>query len=131
MRIIALRSVEVMVVLIRFRCRVALRFHGYCEDGEKLLHAEESVPMYKKWGIRVLKDWPPYSADLNPQENVWGWAEPVLRKAEVDSDTLQIFKKPCPHRISYVVVLLHICWHGRGPKEHSAILSLHVICIAT
>ena len=53
----------------------------------------ESIAVYKKWNLRVLKDWPPYSPDLNPQENVWGWAGPVLRNAEANSDSFKLFKK--------------------------------------
>ena len=75
--------------------------------------------MYKKWGLRVLKKWPPYSADLNPQENVWGWAEPELRRAEANSDTLVTFKNPRPNLMSYFVMSARGCcqeldFHGHG-----------------
>ena len=33
----------------------------------------------------------PYSPDLNPQENVWSWAEKSLRRTEKKSDTFAIF----------------------------------------
>ena len=35
--------------------------------------------------------WP--APDLNPQENVWGWAEDRLRKTEKQQDTVASFKR--------------------------------------
>ena len=33
------------------------------------------------------------SPDLNPQENVWAWAEDYLRKSERKRDTVAVFKR--------------------------------------
>ena len=33
-----------------------------------------------------------YSPDLNPQENVWSWAEERLREIEKDTDTFNDFQ---------------------------------------
>jgi hypothetical protein len=55
-------------------------------DGEKLLHAPASKTAMKDNKITTLPNWPPYSPDINPQENVWGWAEDELRKIEDTTD---------------------------------------------
>ena len=44
-------------------------------------------------GIQVLKHWPPYSPDLNPQENVWPWIEKRLRQSEQKGGTFGVFKQ--------------------------------------
>ena len=45
-----------------------------------------------EFGVTVLPGWPSYSPDLNPQENVWSWAEPHLRSIELASDTFGDFQ---------------------------------------
>ncbi len=50
--------------------------------GEKLLHGPAAKAAMKEVGISVLPRWPKYSPDLNPQENIWAWAETRLRKNE-------------------------------------------------
>ena len=62
-------------------------------DGEPLLHCPEAKAMLKKYNITVLQGWPKYSPDMNPQENVWAWAEPALRKLEKPQDTFAKFQK--------------------------------------
>ena len=61
-------------------------------DGEALLHGPEAKAAMTECGISVLPGWPSYSPDLNPQENVWSWAEDRLRDIEVDTDTFGQFQ---------------------------------------
>ena len=62
-------------------------------DGEKLMHTDAARAAMKEEGLRPLTNWPPESPDLNPQENVWAWAEPQLRKAEAKTDSIKKFKQ--------------------------------------
>ncbi len=62
-------------------------------DGEPLLHGDEAKAAMADAGISVLPDWPKYSPELNPQENVWAWAENELRELESDDDSFEEFKK--------------------------------------
>jgi len=62
-------------------------------DGEPLLHSPEAKAMMKKYNITALPGWPKYSPDLNPQENVWAWCEPELRKLEKPRDNFAKFEK--------------------------------------
>ena len=62
-------------------------------DGEPLLHAPEAAEAMAELGIQVLPNWPGYSPDLNPQENVWPWIEKHVRKAERKGDTFGVFRR--------------------------------------
>ena len=62
-------------------------------DGETIMHTEEANAAMRDCGVRLLSPWPAHSPDLNPQENVWGWAEKQLRKHEQRTDTFTVFKR--------------------------------------
>ena len=61
-------------------------------DSEPLLHAAPAREAMAQFGIEVLPDWPKYSPDLNPQENVWGWVEQALRESEEKADSYARFR---------------------------------------
>ena len=62
-------------------------------DGEKVFRTPEAKAAMASAGISLLKDWPGYSPDLNPKENVWAWAEPAIRKKEVAKDSFEDFQQ--------------------------------------
>ena len=62
-------------------------------DGEYLLHGPAAKVAMQVGGITVFPKWPGYSPDLNPQENVWAWAEPDLRENEKLRDTFEVFQE--------------------------------------
>ena len=62
-------------------------------DNEKIMHTELAQAMHKKHGIKVLKNWPARSPDLNPQENVWPGVENKLRREAPKAEALGAFAK--------------------------------------
>ena len=61
-------------------------------DGEPLLHAPLSKAAYRMASI-TTEAWPKYSPDLNPQEQVWAWSEPQLRRLETGTDGFPVWQK--------------------------------------
>ena len=62
-------------------------------------------------GITVLPNWPSYSPDMNPQENVWAWAEDRLRDLERDTDTFgdfqaKVIQAVCEYPVASAVKLI-------------------------
>ena len=85
-------------------------------DGEALLHGPEAKAAMREFGITVLPGWPSYSPDLNPQENVWSWAEDKLRDIELDSDTfgqfqIKVMRAVCAYSIEAGVKLVPCIGH--------------------
>ena len=64
-------------------------------DGEKLLHAPAAKKAYKDCNITTLAQGPKYSPDLNPQENVWGWAENKVRELETKNTAFPAWQHKC------------------------------------
>ena len=64
-------------------------------DGEKLLHAPVAKALFDAAGIKSkLKEWPFHSPDINPQEHVWGWAEPRSRHLQDEGNgTFEEYQK--------------------------------------
>ena len=62
-------------------------------DGESLLHGPAAKLAFAAGGMSVFPGWCGYSPDLNPQENVWQWAEDALRDAEQDDDSFEVFQQ--------------------------------------
>ena len=57
------------------------------------MQTPEAKKAMKECGVRLLAPGPAHSPDLNPQENVWAWAEKKLRKVEHKTDTFPVFKR--------------------------------------
>ena len=79
-------------------------------------HAHKQAPEAKaelaRWGVKALPNWPPYSPDMNPQENVWPWIEKNVRKIEARDDTFANFK----NKLQRV--------HSRYPNAESLVASM-------
>ena len=58
-----------------------------------MLRAPPAKRAYAAANITLLAPWPPYSPELNPQENVWSRAEPELRKLETGRDSFVPWQK--------------------------------------
>ena len=60
-----------------------------------MLHGAAAKAAMRQHGVQVLPKWPPYSPELNPQENVWSWAEGKLRKLEDNArdDSFEAFQR--------------------------------------
>ena len=61
-------------------------------DSEPLLHTDEGKAFYTR-AVITTEPWPKYAPDLNPQEQVWAWAEPKLRRLETGTDAFEPWKK--------------------------------------
>ena len=64
-------------------------------DGEKIFRSPVAKAALAETGVKVFPNWPPYSPDLNPQENVWPWAETKLRQLEGKSGSFEDFADKC------------------------------------
>ena len=62
-------------------------------DGEKVFRAPVAKAAMAAHGISLIRGYPPNSAELNPQENVWPIAEKTLRKLERKNSTFEAFGK--------------------------------------
>ena len=60
-------------------------------DNEKVMKAPPALAALADNNIKVLPGWPAHSPELNPQENVWPWAEARVRELEKSSDTFEQF----------------------------------------
>ena len=65
-------------------------------DGERVLHAAPAQAAFATANIvSKMRNRPSISPDLNPQENVWPWAENRVRLLEARSGTFDSFRGKC------------------------------------
>jgi hypothetical protein len=64
-------DVKKKVVPFLKRCFRNLTSYQVLLDGEPLLHAPPAKAALRNGSVKVLPNWPKYSAQLNPQEHVW------------------------------------------------------------
>ena len=57
-----------------------------------MLHAPPAKAAFAEFRIDALRDWPPYSPDLNPEEHVWAWVLEQLRKPAHQTSSFTAFK---------------------------------------
>lgn len=69
-------------------------------DGEKIFRSPVAKAALAETSVKVFPNWPPYSPDLNPQENVWPWAENKLRVLEGNSGSFEDFADKCVKAVS-------------------------------
>ena len=58
-----------------------------------MLHGPEAKAEMAKANVSAFPDWSGYSPDINPQDNVWAWAENDVRAHEKNSDSFEMFQK--------------------------------------
>ena len=64
-------------------------------DGDKIFRSPVAKAALSAANIKVFPNWPAYSPELNPQENVWPWAENRLRELEGKRGTFEEFAATC------------------------------------
>ena len=69
-------------------------------DGEKIFRSPVAKAALKAASITLLPKWPAHSPELNPQENVWPWAENRLRELEANDDAFEDFGKTCAKAVA-------------------------------
>ena len=57
--------------------------------------SDKTLEYVKSIKVKECRDWPPYSSDLSPIENVWGMIKAQLMKKEISkrSDLISFIKK--------------------------------------
>ena len=69
-------------------------------DGEKIFRSPVAKAALAAASIKVFPNWPAYSPELNPQENVWPWAENRLRALEGKRGSFEDFAATCVKAVS-------------------------------